>query len=236
MVGSTRERPDSTAPGSWDTVPVAVGRHRRPWWLLAPALLVVLALAAAALLVSDGRVRPPASAPPVSTRTFDVTVRVADVTTMDNDGVFGRQPPVADDAVVDAAAHDIGGVVAGYLDAVFVTPQTRFTDQPLAALLSGRALEASRAADRAGLGVVDVAVREVEPEPVRLTARMVTSGGDVVLVAVRYDARAQLVTTDGVSGPLHQRARIVFVPGEDGWRADVVEADLTLPATGQADR
>jgi hypothetical protein len=123
-----------------------------------------------------------------------------------------------------------------YLDAAFVAPGTRFTDQPLPALLSGRALAVSRDADRAGLGVVDVAVREVEPQPVRLTAHVVTSDGEVVLAAVRYDARARIVTADGVSGDLHQRARMVFVPHGDGWRADVVEADLTLPTTAEADR
>jgi hypothetical protein len=232
MAGSTRERPERTRPASWDAAPVAAGSHRRRWrWILVPALLVVLALGAAVLLLSDGTLPSPASA-----ATFDVTVRVTDVAPMDDDGVFGRQPPVADDGVVDAAAGDIAAVVAGYLDATFVSPETRFSDHPLPALLSSRALAFSRGADRAGLGVVDVAVRGVDPQPVRLTARMVTSGGEVVLAAVRYDARARLVTADGASGLLHQRARMVFVPDDGGWRADVVEADLTLPTTGEGDR
>ena len=237
MAGSTRERPERSRPASWDAAPVAAGSHRRRWrWILVPALLVVLALGAAVLLLSDGTLPSPASAPPASAATFDVTVRVTDVAPMDDDGVFGRQPPVADDGVVDAAAGDIAAVVAGYLDAAFVSPETRFSDHPLPALLSSRALAFSRGADRAGLGVVDVAVRGVDPQPVRLTARMVTSGGEVVLAAVRYDARARLVTADGASGLLHQRARMVFVPDDGGWRADVVEADLTLPTTGEGDR
>ena len=97
-------------------------------------------------------------------------------------------------------------------------------------------LAVSRDADRSGLGVVDMAVREVAPQPVRLTVHMVTSDGEVVLAAVRYDARARIVTADGVSGDLHQRARMVFVPHGRGWRADVVEADLTLPTPEEADR
>ncbi|HSJ46086.1 MAG TPA: hypothetical protein VK923_15540 [Euzebyales bacterium] len=204
-------------------------------WILAPGLLVVLVLAAAVLLLSDGEVRRLVPVPLTSTTTFDVTVHVADVVEMDNDGVFGRRPPVADDAVVDAAARDIATVVTRYLDAEFVATETRFTDDPLPALLSDRALAVSRSTDRAGLGVVDVAVREVEPQQVRLTARMVTSGGEVVLAAVRYDARARLVTADGASDELHQRARMAFVSQGSGWRADVVEADLTLP-TGEAER
>lgn len=236
MAGSTRERTERTRT-AWDAAPVATGSHGPRWpWILAPALLLVLVLAAAALLLSNGEVRRlvPASLTPATT--FDVTVRVAHVVEMDNDRVFGQRPTVADDAVVDAAARDIAAVVTRYLDAAFTAPATRFTDQPLPALLSHRALAGSRDADRAGLGVLDVAVREVEPQPVRLTTHMVTSDGAVVLVAVRYDAHARLVTADGASGDLHQRARMVFVPQGSSWRADVVEADLTLPTTGEADR
>jgi hypothetical protein len=237
MAGSTRQRPERTPTASWDATPVATDRHRRPWlWVMVPALLVVLALAAAVLLLSDGAPRPLLPAPPVRVTTFDLTVRVTDVAEMDDDRVFARQPPVADDAVVDVAAREIAAVVTRYLDAAFVTPETRFSDQPLPALLSDDALAVSRGADRAGLGVVDQAVRDVEPQPVQVTARMVTDDGEVALVAVRYDARARLVTADGVSGQLHQRARMVFVPRDEGWRADVVDVDLTVPTSGEGDQ
>jgi hypothetical protein len=200
--------------------------------------VALVALAAVVALSGDGALRR-AEEPPVHAAVdgaFDVTVRVTEVMPMDDDAVFGRRPVVAGDSAVEAAARDIAGVVARYLDTAFVAPGTRFSDQSLRVLLDRRALAAARAADRRGLGVVDVAVRDVEPRPVRVSARLVTDGGEVVLAAVRYDALAELVTTDGASGPLHQRARLVLVPARGGWRADVVDAELRLPATVEADR
>lgn len=239
MTGATRERSHTTRPASWDSAPVAAGGRRGGTaWILVAGLLVALAALAAVVALSGDRALRRAQEPPVPAAAdgaFDVTVRVTDVVPMDDDAVFGRPPAVAGDTAVDAAARDIAGVVARYPDTAFVAPGTRFSDQSLRVLLDPRALAAARATDRRGLGVVDVAVRDVEPRPVRVGARLVTDGGEVVLAAVRYDARAELVTTDGASGPLHQRARMVLVRERGGWRADVVEAELSLPAA-EADR
>lgn len=234
MAGVARTRPDGMRPASWDAAPVAAGgRHRRAaTWILVPGLLVLLALAAAALLAGGAPRMPPITSRPVTGVDFDVVARVADVAEMDADRVFGRPRPVADSAAVDAAARDVAAVVDGYLDAVFVAPDRGSSRQAVTGLLSRRARDAARPADLAGLGVVDLAVRRVDPEPVTMTLRMVTSDGDVVLVAARYDVRATIVTGDGASGPLRQRADMVFVHEGGRWRADVVAADLTLPDGG----
>jgi hypothetical protein len=95
--------------------------------------------------------------------------------------------------------------------------------------LSRRALDSLSDDDLAGLGVLGISVQRVEAEPVTARARVLTSGSEVALVVVRYDAHAQVVTGDGDSARLHQRATMVFVPEDGAWRAEAVSAELDLP-------
>ncbi len=231
MVGPQLEHRRQASPGGWEAAPVQVGGHRRwPAWIALVAVVLSVTLVAPVLVRMGGRAVRTAPVPPgAAVAAFDVRVRVVDVETMDNDRLFGGRPAAADADIVDVAVRDVVDRVATYLDAMFVAPSTRFSQQPLAGLLSDRARRAVARGDQAGLGVLDVAVRRVEPAPVTVTARVVTSGAEVAVVAVRYDATAQLVTTGGASGELRQRARMVFLPDGGGWRADVIDADLTLP-------
>lgn len=226
---------EATSRDPWATAPVAVGHHhRRPGWML---LLLLVAAATLAFLLSrtvptDPSTTAPAPAPnapqaPASVP-FDVTVEVTHVRSMDNDGLFGKGAAVPDGAP-DAAAQQVAEVLQRYLDAAFVLPETRFTDQPLAGLLSPRASAALSQEDLAGLGALDVAVQQARAEPVTATAQVLTSGADAVVVEIRYDARAQVVADDGAEVPLRQRSTMVFVPDGDGWRAEAVDAVLDLP-------
>jgi hypothetical protein len=157
-----------------------------------------------------------------------VVVDVTDVASMDHDGLFGRDAAIPQGAV-DTATQQIAEALDGYLDAQFVTAETRFSDRPLSQLLSQRALDAL--SDLAGLGALGISVRQVQAEPVTAKARMLTSGEDVTLVTVRYDARALVVSDNGASVPLHQRATMVFVREDGGWRAEAIDATLDLPRT-----
>jgi hypothetical protein len=240
MASRVIERPPTTPPDSWVTAPVTVGRHRR-WLGWAPFVLVVVAVGALALLL--GRQAPTTSLPaqpqpePPEPHTtvsvpFDVAVEVADVATMDNDELFGKDTAIPDRAV-HIATREVDEVLTRYLDAEFVTAQTRFSDGPLADLLSQRASDALSEDDRAGLGALELSAQEVQAEPVAATARVLTSGSDVVIVAVRYDARALVTTHDGDRVPLRQRATMVFVPEDGGWRAEAINAVLDLPLPGE---
>ena len=231
MAGVRGERTSGTT--SWAAAPVVSGRRRRPWpWIL---VLLVLAVAGGVMVATQRRPgTDAASAPAAPTPGFEVTVRVADVASMDDNGIFGRRRVAADGRAVDTAARDIARAITDYLDAVFVTADTRFSDAPVASLLGPRARRAAENADLSGLGVVDADVSDVAPEPVVVTARLVTDEGDVVLAAVRYEASAELVMPDGRPGALDQRARMVLVD-DGGWRADVAEADLDV-RTVQVDR
>jgi hypothetical protein len=234
MAPPVSDTPEETPPDTWADAPIAVGRHRRR---LGFALIMVVIAGIAAFVLFNSRGMSPLSRAPGRPETapsvpFDVEVDVADVASMDNDVLFGRETAVPRDAV-DRATRQVGEVVRRYLDAEFVTAETRFSDRPLAGLLSRRALHALTDDALAGLGVLEVAMEQVEAEPVTARARVLTSGSDVVTMTVRYEARATVTSTDGDTAPLRQRATMVFAHEDDGWRAVAVDAvlDLQLAAT-----
>jgi hypothetical protein len=234
MAPPVSDTPEETPPDTWADAPIAVGRHRRR---LGFALIMVVIAGIAAFVLFNSRGMSPLSPAPGRPETapsvpFDVEVDVADVASMDNDVLFGRETAVPRDAV-DRATRQVGEVVRRYLDAEFVTAETRFSDRPLAGLLSRRALHALTDDALAGLGVLEVAMEQVEAEPVTARARVLTSGSDVVTMTVRYEARATVTSTDGDTAPLRQRATMVFAHEDDGWRAVAVDAvlDLQLAAT-----
>jgi hypothetical protein len=231
------ERPPAARPDPWATAPVMAGRHRhRLGW----AMVVVVVVAAGAIALLLFRQAPstspplPPSAPPepdiAASVPFDVTMDVAEVATMDNGELLGRQTTIPEHAV-DTATRQIDDVLTRYLDAEFVADETRFSDDPLDDLLSRRASNALSDDDRAGLGALGLSVQAVQGAPVTATARILTSESDVVVAAVRYDAHASIVTDDGEIVPLRQRATAIFVREGEGWRAEAMNTvlDVALP-------
>jgi hypothetical protein len=230
MARPVSDTPEETPPDPWADAPIAVGRHRRR---LGIALIALTIAGIAAFILFDSRGMSPLSPGPGRPQTtlsvpFDVVVDVADVASMDNDVLFGRETASPPRDAVDRATRQVGEVVRRYLDAEFVTAETRFSDRPLAGLLSRRALDALTDDALAGLGVLEVAVEQVEAEPVTASARVLTSGSDVAVMTVRYEARATVMSTDGDTAPLHQSATIVFALEDGGWRAEAVDAVLDL--------
>jgi hypothetical protein len=228
-------------PDPWGGAPVTVGHHRHHHRLGWAIMLLLLVAATAIALLLTSTAPTPAPAPPSTPAPtvtpaspsvpFDLAMEVADVTAMDDDGLFGLKATIPQGAA-DTATQEITDVLERYLDAEFVTPETRFSAQPLSDLLSRNALDALSDDDLAGLGVLGISVRQVRAERAVSTARVLTSGSDVALVTVRYAATAWVVTDDGASVPLHQRAEMVFVPQDGGWRAEAVDATLELPPAG----
>jgi hypothetical protein len=231
------DRPTTTPPDPWATAPVAVGHGRhRMWWVVVPAVVLI---AAGALALIVGR-QAPATSPSTpagpelvpqqaaASVPFAVSMEVTEVASMDNDGLFGHGTVIPEDAV-DTAVREVEQVLRTYLDAQFVTAETRFSDHPMADLLSRHALAAVPTDDLDGLGVLGVPVRHVRAEPVAVTARVLTSRSDAAVVVVRYEARAEVTTEHGGTAPLQQRATMVFVPESGRWRARAVTAALDLP-------
>lgn len=233
------DQPPAATPDPWANAPVAVGHQRRRlgWGLVALTLLGATTLV---LLLLD-RTAPPTAPSATSSSApimpdalesvpFDVTVEIAHGASMDNDGLFEERIAIPGGAI-ETAGVAVADVLRGYLNAAFVTPETRFSERPVSGLLSRHASAALSADDLAGLGALGISVQRVHAEPVTATAHVLTKGSDAVVVAIRYDARAQLLTEDGESVPLHQRATMVFVPEDGSWRAEAVEASLDLPLT-----
>ena len=233
----------SAAPDPWERAPVASGRHHRHGAWLLVAALVLLVVGVVALLLT-GREVPvagplrPADAPPVppASEPFGVTVEVTSASAMDHDALLGGAPGAPPAAAVADASDEVAEMLRAYLDAQFVTPQTRFGDAVLPALLTPEALAALDEDDLGGLGVLDVDAVAVRAEPLTARARVLTDGGEAALVALRYDARAQVLTGDGDDLPLHQRATMVLLPADGGWRVAAVDARLRLRAAEEAPR
>lgn len=221
-----RERPT----GAWETAPVEVGRHARPWpWIVVALLLLTVA----ALLLWPLR-RPVTRSPTPQglASPFDVHLQVDRVVATGNDRLFGARTVRPDPAAVDATARTVTDVLDDYLERMFVAPDTRFTAQPLPALLTDGALRAASEEELAGLGVVDTIAR-VEGRPVTVAASVFGDDADIALVVVRYTLDAPAVTTEGRTGSLRQRAAMVFVPQADGWRVTAVDAVLDVaPGVG----
>jgi hypothetical protein len=163
---------------------------------------------------------------------FDVAVDVAEVASMDNGGLFGGDTAIPQRAV-DSATRQIDDILTTYLDAEFIVAETRFSDDPLDDLLSRRALDALSDDDRAGLGALGLSVQAVQATPVTATARILTSGSDAVVAAVRYDARASIITDDGDTVPLRQRATAIFTRENGRWRVEAMNAVLDVPLRNQ---
>lgn len=251
MAPPVMDRPRTGPQDSWASAPVAVGRHRRRLGRAAVLCCVGVVLLGMAL-VWHGRAVPaagphatgpvarpetgPVTRPDMTSGQFDVTVEVTDVVSIDNDGMFGRRPSNPDGAV-EQATRDVAQVLDRYLDAQFVAADSRFSDRPVQVLLGQDLAARLSNADLSGLGVLDVAVAGADAEPVGATARVLTRGSDAVVVAVRYDARARVLTSAGDTVPLRQRATIVFTSEHGTWRAAAVDATLDLPLeTGEVAR
>ena len=206
------------------------------------ALAVLAAVVGAVLVVRALTASDPAPAPsPTPTATaspteaaqpqpepFSVKVKRRRGQPVDNQLLFGRKPDNRRAAVLRGSKAAVGALER-YLNAAFVNEKTRWTKAPLAKLLTPRGRQALTPRARRALG-------ENGPEVAGgrtrgATARVVVMHQHSTLVAatVRYTARLQIIRGDNKPEPVVQRGEMVFVPVRGGWRADMVDVELTLP-------
>ncbi|HUH07097.1 MAG TPA: hypothetical protein VML96_04735 [Egibacteraceae bacterium] len=159
---------------------------------------------------------------------FELTQEDAFMYSMSNNGVFGAERPEPDVAAAEAAAEDVVSLVRDYLDAVFVSPATRFTAEPLDALMSPTVLAALTDEDREALGALDLQVERTETGEATAKPRVLIDGSTVHSVTITFDAGLTAVTADGET-PLRQRGTLVFFPSDGGWQVIGLDVVLQTP-------
>jgi hypothetical protein len=209
-------------------------------------LLAVLALGLSACGLRGGAPEPPVVAPPttpeptpepepVPVTAEPVAVGVVEITyeALSNSVLIGRDPAPPDDAVLGAAVEGARAALERYLNTQFVDPATRFQAVGIQALLTPSALALLQTQPQYGLAQLDLALAALTTAPVSASATVLMDEAAVLSVLLRYDAVFHATLADGAAGPLQQQGALLFVPAEDGWRAEAVELALTLPVAGE---
>lgn len=168
--------------------------------------------------------------PPPEAEPFEVRL-VSDeglgVVTTDNAAILSRPSLETDESVAAEAAEIARARIEAFLNAQFTDRETWFGDGPIEALLTPGALEALSEEDRAALGRLDLDVDHVVTRPDVEAEALVTMHGDRPRnVALEFRARLSAVAPDDSPIPLRMHATMVFVPTEDGWLVEAVDAGL----------
>lgn len=203
--------------------------------------LAVTAAVVAIVLLTRGMQTAAEVAPPTPTPTPSPTeeavaqpvpfrVRVTQIgqQPMDTNRLYGRTP-VRRPPAARRAARRAATALQRYLNRAFVAEDTRFTNAAMNRLLTRQGANALTRRDRRALGAQPLEIAGGTTRPVRARAIVLHDRGDVVAVSLRYRARMNVVFDDGTRGPLVQRGAMVFVPTDNGWRADMVDVRLRRP-------
>lgn len=208
------------------------GRRRTA---LASLLIVVLVLASACIADEGGDATPEGSgdldeadeASEGAPFTLDVhRIRMVGAS---NAEILGTDASPPEPAAAEQAVEATRKTLENFLNAQFVDEATRFSEEPLQALLGPRARGSLTDADRAGLGVVDLPIEKTFTGPTSTVAQVVLEGSDVRLVHLFYVTKLSVEFADGARSPVDMRGSMTFMPTEEGWRAEAVEVDLDMP-------
>lgn len=160
---------------------------------------------------------------------FDLTVDDITVVGLSNAEIRGAAAPQPDEGAAVRAVAGARDALAAFLDAQFVAADTRFSAAPIDHLLSARAVGAVSEQDRAGLGQVALPVARTVTGPASAQAHVLLHGDQVDAVTLTYDALLTIILSDDTAAPGTLSGAMTFVPTDEGWRADAVEATSDLP-------
>lgn len=170
-------------------------------------------------------------APPPPAAPFAATLTGVEVVPSGNGEILGVNSAPVDQPAVDAVVGACLARLAAYLDAQFVAPDTRFTEGPLAVLLSGHAQAAVDDAARAALGAVDPGgVVGTATGSLQASARVVADGAQVSVVTLTYEARLELIGGLDDRRPVTQYGAVAFTDAGGGWEAVAADVSLDLGA------
>lgn len=160
---------------------------------------------------------------------FQLKIAGARGVRIDSSNLYGREAPEKPDVVKDAATR-AGEELQRYLNAQFIDPKTRFTEQPLRELFTPLAFSTLDKDDRAALGVSSLKVLGGEDSKATARATVMHLGDDPYAVTLKYRATTKLILSDDKPHPVVQEGTMVFAPVEGGgWRADMADVRLSLP-------
>lgn len=169
------------------------------------------------------------AAPEVQPKPFKVSLRKVGVQTMGNGWIFRQRPGNTKRGARRPAKAAIAELER-YLDAALVDPDTRFSEQPVKRLLTGRAEKQLNRRGRRAMGVGAPTISGGRTGKAVARAVVLYDGKQAHAVTVTYRARLD-VTVSGATKrqALRQRGVMVFVPTKAGWRADMVDVRTQLP-------
>ena len=159
---------------------------------------------------------------------FEVRIRTVRGEALDSSNMYGRRPDVRAKNIrmsVERAKR----ALERYLNTQFVAPDTRQSEAPIRALLSGDAQSRLTPRDRRALGLGKPAIEGGRTIAANATAVALYEGTQPYAVTLRYTARMDVVVAGGGDQRLAQSGTMVLRPTSDGsWRADMVDVSLAL--------
>lgn len=174
---------------------------------------------------------PTSSPTPPPTEPFELELTKTSVDSMDNGAMLGRQPVEPDEAAATDAAEQALEVLGSYLNAQFVDEATRFSGDPITALLTAEALDRLDEEGRLALGELKLSADRVETGSSTAKARVMVSGEDVRAVTVTFEADLTAISGESES-PISQHGSVIFSPTDDGWRVSFIDVALDVPDDG----
>ena len=170
----------------------------------------------------------PSEEPVAQPKPFRVEILSVKGEAIDSTNMFGRKPG-RPPAAVKRAAEKAGETLQRYLNAAFVEPRSRFTQGPIALLLTDHARLALDDRDRRALGADGPMIAGGTTISANARASVLYEGNRPHAVKLRYAARMSIIYVDRPAR-MTQTGTLVFRRLRNGsWRADLADVQLSLP-------
>lgn len=170
----------------------------------------------------------PTAAAVAQPKPFKVRIRAVRGEVLDSSNMYGRRPDVRVKNI-RMSVRRAARALERYLNTQFVAPNTRQTQRPIRALLSGDAQKQLTPRDRRALGMGKPRIEGGRTIAANTVAIALYEGSRPYAVTLRYTARMQVVVAGGGKQRLSQSGTMVLRPTAQGpWRADMVDVSLSL--------
>ena len=164
---------------------------------------------------------------------FEVNLRKTLASSVEVSNIFGRKPAAGRD-VTKTAGDAAAAALQRYLNAMFVTPKSRFSSAAARDLVTQDAWRLIGSTERRALGVGLQDYKGARTRKVNARAVVLFNKTHPHGVTVTYRARLVMLSRDAKPQPVVQQGSIAFVRTSQGWRAQLVDVHLSGPAGGKS--